>query len=648
MTGPAAGNPTPQEAQAPAGAAAKDATALAAQRLWCAAAASGNRMLAGARAVFLGGELLGDAAAQPLYAALQHYAARLRCRLVAAEGAAASAPQRQRESHSPPTDFVITATASPVAAELVTNVPQQLPPLYLPLPATAFTDPAMYAAAYQTAAAALATHLVTLGFLPVQAERADILEFAVTGATKIPNAPSRFGERLAVLTQLTADPKTAAAADRLRWATRGMPVTAAIAQQMPQLARERILVSLINEPKTAALAVLLQQAGAEVAVFAPANECDATVAAELTAQGITVFAPGGGCDAAAEADPHPAAAAATADSAAQTTARRDALNALAALQWQPTLLIDDGSHLIRLAHTQYPQALETLRAAAEETTSGVRPLREMAANNQLRLPVIAVNNARTKTLFDNRVGTGESCVHAILQVVDQPAASQPWVVWGYGPVGEGVARAAAAYGAKVSVIEPDAVRALQAVCDGYQVITEAQLPQQPFIAVSATGVWHTIKAATIIQHWDTMTLAVAGGIDNEIAVDDLTAAGWSFVATAHPQVKQLQNPAGQVFQTRLLAAGGGINYTAAEGNPLEVMDLSFATQLAALSALVQAPQDVQHPGVHELPESAAQAVAAAALRARALSVAQPGSQLRYGGAAQPWQIHRYRLQHPKN
>lgn len=608
--------------------------AVTAQKILRAAAAAGNRMLAGSRIVFLS-EPVGLAA--PLLATLQNYAAQLRCRSVYQHAEAAMSYLHSGDSGY--TDFVVCVSPQPGAATLITNIPEQLPPLYLPLPQHSFTNTEMFAAAYQKTAATLISHLQDLGFTALSSERTNILEFAVTGATKIPDAHNRLGQRLAVLTHLNFEVTTATAAGRLHWAARGMPATATVAQQMPQLDAERILVSLIIEPKTAALALLLKRAGAAVAVFAPANECDVTVAAELTAQGIVVFAPGGGADVGWSSDsPH-----FVKDATAQ---QRDGLNAKAALAWCPTLLIDDGSHLIRLVHTRYPETLKTLKGAAEETTSGVRPLLEMAAQNKLQLPVIAVNNARTKTFFDNRIGTGESCVHAILDVLDQPATVMPWVIWGYGPVGEGVARTAAAYGADVSVIEPDAVRAMQAVCDGYRVITEASLPTQPFIAVSATGVWHTIKAATMIQHWDNMTLAVAGGIDNEIAVDDLEAAGWSFVETAHPQIKRLQNPAGKVFQTRLLAAGGGINYTAAEGNPLEVMDLSFATQLAALTALLDTQHESQRlkqNGVHELPQSAEQLVAVAALRSRGLPVFMASENLRHGGAAQPWQIHRYIL-----
>src|SRR5690606_37354293 len=193
----------------------------------------------------------------------------------------------------------------------------------------------------------------------------------------------------------------------------------------------------------------LADAGCEVALFSAVSETDPEVAAELAADGrVSVFAPTG---------------AVSRDAAA----RLDVEHAAAILDWAPEYLIDDGSHLIRLAHTERPSALEHLRAAAEETTSGVRPLREMAAEGSLRVPVIAVNDARTKTDFDNLVGTGQACVLAIADLLDgadsaggdrrqdgyRGITGTRWAVIGYGPVGVGTARFAAALGARVTVVE---------------------------------------------------------------------------------------------------------------------------------------------------------------------------------------------------
>lgn len=433
------------------------------------------------------------------------------------------------------------------------------------------------------------------------------------------------GERIAVLTQTEFHPSGTAAAARLAWAIRAMPVTAQLAAQLQNMRGQRVLVSLLLEPKTAALAVHLQRTGAQVAVFAACTETDTAVAVALREQGVTVFAP-------AEKPQ------------TQKIKQIDCEHAAAALAWQPTLLIDDGSHLIRLAHTEQQSALKNMLGAAEETTSGVRPIQEMAARSELQIPVVAVNDARTKSLFDNRVGTGESCVFAIADTLaarfDRAVASYDWVIWGYGPVGEGTARAARALGARVQLIETDAVRALAAVTDGYTVINEQSLPAGDFIGVSATGVWHTVTAATMKSAADRAVFAVAGGIDDELALDELAAAGLQLGDTRDAFANFIDS-AGDPLAGGVIAAGGGVNYTAAEGNPVEVMDLSFATQLAALKQL-QGLSGAERGAVLRIDATAEQLVATAALVARGLTPAVPKSAGRPGGAAQSWRIHRFR------
>ena len=156
----------------------------------------------------------------------------------------------------------------------------------------------------------------------------------------------------------------------------------------------RVGVAMVLEPKTAVLSLLLRDAGAEVAVYAHADETDDAVADELRRAGLPVFA----------------------DSTA-TLPEQKAL-ALAMLDTRPHVLLDDGAHVIRLAHQERPDLLPTMLGAAEETTSGLRPLRVMAARGELGIPVVAVNDARTKTFFDNRYGTGQSTVFAALDLVD--------------------------------------------------------------------------------------------------------------------------------------------------------------------------------------------------------------------------------------
>ncbi|MEB4613420.1 adenosylhomocysteinase, partial [Leucobacter sp. M11] len=326
------------------------------------------------------------------------------------------------------------------------------------------------------------------------------------------------------------------------------------------------------------------------------------------------------------------------------------------LDWGPELLIDDGSHLIRLAHTERPGAFARLRGAAEETTSGVRPLVELAADGGLRVPVIGVNNARTKTLFDNLVGTGQSCVLAIADLLDPegerpratpvPAAGvagQRWLVIGYGPVGAGTARHARALGARVTVHDTDPVRALSAQHDGFP--STALLPgiAGSDVVVSATGVWHTVGLDALAAARPGTVFAVAGGIDDELALDDAARAAW-ISDRVRPGVRRWRAP-GEAADVLVLADGGGVNYTAGEGNPVEIMDLSFGTQLAALRQLVDTAPE---PGLVPLRAEAEAEVARIALRGSPgeppASPERPDTApaVRPGGAAQHWSVHRYR------
>ncbi|WP_427868561.1 adenosylhomocysteinase [Leucobacter luti] len=422
-----------------------------------------------------------------------------------------------------------------------------------------------------------------------------------------------------------ADPES-----RIAWAAAGMPATAALAAQLRDAAEgggaPRIAVSLVLEPKTAAFALALRDAGCEVAVFGAVSETDPEVAAALAARGIEVCAP---------------RAELASDGAG---AKLDAAHAAAVLDWNPELLIDDGAHLIRLAHTRREGFPPALRAAAEETTSGVRPLREMAASGELKIPVIAVNDARTKTGFDNLIGTGQSCVFAICDVREAAAgaayagvAGERWTVFGYGPVGVGVARFAAALGARVTVVERDTVRALAALHDGFEAASAEEALPGADVVVSATGVWHTITSSHFGLMRDGAAVAVAGGIDDELALDELARAGW-LSAPRGAAADEWVAP-GRARGPLVLAGGGGINYTAGEGNPVEVMDLSFATQL---SALIRLRAGGLPPGVHVLSAAEERRVAAAALGALGGGLDPEPEETRPGGAAQPWRVHRYR------
>ncbi|WP_426515529.1 adenosylhomocysteinase [Diaminobutyricibacter sp. McL0618] len=380
------------------------------------------------------------------------------------------------------------------------------------------------------------------------------------------------------------------AAARIAWARRFMPTAAGLAAQLTDAHTVRGLrvgVSMVLEPKTAVLALLLQEAGAEVTVFAHPDETDDEVAAALRREGIPVYARSG---------------------AGPAEHRELAVGFLAA---RPQVLVDDGSHVIRLAHeTGYD--FSDLIGAAEETTSGLRPLRLMADDGLLRIPVVAVNDARSKTLFDNRYGTGQSCVFAILGLTGLEPAGRRVVVAGYGHVGQGVAHHVRALGGTVVVAEVDPVRALAAVFDGYRVAPLIDAVATADLVISATGVRDTISLAVLRACTRDAVVAVAGGVPQEVAIDDAVAAGAVREAIGHA-TERFTFPSGQSIL--ILDDGGCINVTAGEGNPIEIMDLSFAVQLSAIRFLVESAGTLQ-VGVHPLPPEADGAVAAAALEAR--------------------------------
>lgn len=422
------------------------------------------------------------------------------------------------------------------------------------------------------------------------------------------------GGDILLLSEPAAVPEAAANAGRRRiaWAREHMPVTRDLARALGAgsgLAGIRLGLCLILEPKTAVLALALREAGATVSVFAPGNETDPEVALALAAAGVRVLARPG------------------------STPEQERAAALELLDEAPDYLIDDGSNLIRLAHTDRPNILATLRGAAEETTSGLRPLRVMAEAGELRVPVIAVNDARCKTLFDNAHGTGQSSVFAILELLARerpgiPFAGTRALVIGYGPVGRGVARFLTGLGAIVTISEVDPVRAAEATYDGLALGALAAEAGRNELIISATGIKNTLPLDVLSACADGTYLAVAGGVDEEIALADARAAG----ARREPHAEQheiLRLPGGPWLN--LLAGGDGVNYTAGEGNPVEIMDLSFGVQLSALAQLhTGAPLA---PGVHPLSRAADDAVAAAYLAAQNLPLDRASARQRESVAA---------------
>lgn len=422
-----------------------------------------------------------------------------------------------------------------------------------------------------------------------------LIEFDLTGASD----PVAQPESVPIRLDGEPLPDRGDAAGRIAFARERMLVSAAFAQRL-DVEGVRIGVAMVLEPKTAVLALLLRSAGAIVSVYAHPDEIDLGVAEALRAHGIAVS----GDPALLGAEERAAALAflrgADAGRGTWTGAGTGAGPDDAGLD----VLLDDGAHLIRLAHEDLPEHVARWIGACEETTSGLTPLRAMARAGLLRTAVMAVNDAATKTRFDNRYGTGQSCVFAIADALDAAGESvrnRPAVVVGYGPVGAGVAAYLRALGAVVSVVERDPVRALEALHAGF-VVARLDDCVDGALVVSATGVPGTIPARVLAR---AAVVAVAGGVPGEI------------VEAAPTDEEPANTTPAPAPRARILGGGGAINITAAEGNPIEIMDLSFAVQLAALDRLVRVRPGV---GVHALPAHLDDEVARQALRARGIPI----------------------------
>lgn len=379
-------------------------------------------------------------------------------------------------------------------------------------------------------------------------------------------------------------------AERIAWARGFMPATTAIAAELAASGRVRgvrIAVSDVLEPKTANLALLLAEAGADVAVSCVGRDTDDAVAAALVHAGIPTYA------------------------RRDASATEDRENVLALLDHRPDVIVDDGAATIRIAHTERPGILPSMAGATEQTTSGVRPLRTMARLGELRIPVVAANDARTKSLFDNAHGTGQSVVLAVADLLDEPWAGTDVVVVGFGRVGSGIARHAAALGARVTVTEVDPVAALQAVFAGFSVEPLADAVTHARVLISSTGIAHTVTLEHLERLPEGAAVAIGGGAFQEISLQHALASGATETAR-EGFISWLRLPNGRTV--RILDDGNCINVSAAEGNPVQIMDLSFGVQLAAIDHLL-GEHGALTPGVHMLPAAADDRVAALALTA---------------------------------
>ena len=353
--------------------------------------------------------------------------------------------------------------------------------------------------------------------------------------------------------------------DRIRWADQSMPVLRLIrdrfAKEKP-LQGTRVSACLHVTTETANLARALKAGGAEVRLCAsnPLSTQDDVAASLVKDFEISTYAIKG--------------------------EDRDSYykHIHTALAHNPQITMDDGADLVTTILSERKELIPGLIGSTEETTTGIIRLRSMAADNVLRFPVVAVNDAKTKHLFDNRYGTGQSTLDGIVRATNLLLAGTPFVVAGYGWCGRGVAMRARGMGAHVMVCEVDPVRGLEAVMDGFQVLPVSEAAKTGKIFVTLTGNKHVLRKEHFELMPDGAVVANSGHFNVEIDIPALESLS-SSKRTVRESVEEYQLQDGR--RIYLLGEGRLINLAAAEGHPASVMDMSFANQALAAEYLVK-------------------------------------------------------------
>ena len=365
---------------------------------------------------------------------------------------------------------------------------------------------------------------------------------------------------------------------RIEWAEREMPVLRLIRERFERerpLDGLRIAACLHVTTETANLMRTLKAGGAQVVLSAsnPLSTKDDVAAALVTEYGIPTFARRG-----EDRDTYYAHLNAVADT-------------------HPHLTMDDGCDLVSLLHTERPEQVTEILAGTEETTTGVIRLKSMAFGGHLRYPVIAVNEALTKHLFDNRYGTGQSTVDGLLRATNLLIAGRHIAIAGYGWVGRGIASRMHGMGAHVAVIEVDPVRALEALMDGFQVMTAGQAAAWGDVFVTATGNINVFRREHFAAMKDGAVMANSGHFDAELDLPALREMAEGHVREVREHVQEFDVGGKRL---NLVAEGRLVNLSAAEGHPAAVMDMSFANQALSAEYVAQHHSELE-PQVYVVP-----------------------------------------------
>lgn len=346
---------------------------------------------------------------------------------------------------------------------------------------------------------------------------------------------------------------------KIDWVQAHMPVLNRVREQFEKeqpFKGLKVAISLHLEAKTAYLAKVIQAGGAEVTITGsnPLSTQD-DVCAALVEDGITVFA---------KYNPDP---------------EEYKQHLISTLETRPDLIIDDGGDLVTILHSERTDLLEGVRGGAEETTTGILRLKSLEKEGTLKFPMVAVNDAYCKYLFDNRYGTGQSVWDGINRTTNLVVAGKTVVVVGYGWCGKGVAMRAKGLGANVIVTEIDPIKAVEAYMDGFHVMPMREAAKQGDFFVTVTGNRDVISGEDFDVMKDGAILSNAGHFDVEVNKPDLSERSQS-VRTVRRNIEEYHLKDGRKIY--LLAEGRLVNLAAGDGHPAEIMDMTFALQALSL------------------------------------------------------------------
>jgi adenosylhomocysteinase len=368
-------------------------------------------------------------------------------------------------------------------------------------------------------------------------------------------------------------------AERIEWARRHMPVLNYIKAEFEKtkpLKGINVIACLHVTVETANLIDTLQAGGANVALTAsnPLSTQD-DVAAALAKKGVKVYAIRGEDE------------------------KQYYENIEAALKIKPNVTLDDGADVIATVHSKHPEYLKNIYGGCEETTTGVIRLRAMAKDGALKYPVIAVNDAETKMMFDNRYGTGQSTLHGIMNATNVLLAGKNVVVVGYGWCGRGVSIRAKGMGANVIVVEVNPRKALEAAMDGYRVMDMKQAAKEGDIFITVTGDISVIREEHFKLMKDQAIVCNSGHFNVELDLGDLNKMAKKVSEIKADVQEYLLEDGRRIY---VLAEGRLVNLAAAFGHPPEVMDMSFANQALCVKYIVENHKKLKNE-VYKVPEA---------------------------------------------